>query len=59
MSGFLVINPRAGDAEPSPTALRDEAERRGLQAHLLSPGEDPAEVARPSASCFDARAPSG
>jgi diacylglycerol kinase family enzyme len=46
MSGFLVINPRAGDAEPSPAALRDEAESRGLRAHLLSAGEDPAEVAR-------------
>ena len=46
MSGLLVINPRAGDAEPSPEQLRDEAERRGLETHLLSTGEDPAEVAR-------------
>jgi len=46
MGGLLVINPRAGDAEPSPEALRDEAQRRSLDTHLLSPGEDPAEVAR-------------
>jgi len=46
MGGLLVINPRAGDAEPSPEALRDEAQRRGVDTHLLSPGEDPAEVAR-------------
>jgi diacylglycerol kinase family enzyme len=46
MGGLLVINPRAGDAEPSPEALRDEAQRRGLDTHLLSPGEDAAEVAR-------------
>ena len=48
MGGLLVINPRAGDAEPSPEQLRDEADRRGLETHLLSPGEDPAEVARGS-----------
>ena len=46
MGGLLVINPRAGDSEPSPEALRDEAQRQGLDTHLLSPGEDPAEVAR-------------
>jgi diacylglycerol kinase family enzyme len=46
MGGFLVINPRAGDAEPSPEQLRDEAARRGLETHLLSSGEDPAELAR-------------
>jgi diacylglycerol kinase family enzyme len=46
MAGFLVVNPRAGDAEPRPEQLRDEAERRGLETHLLSPGEDPGEVAR-------------
>ena len=46
MDGFLVINPRAGDARPSPQELRAEAERRGLETHLLSPGEDPAEAAQ-------------
>jgi diacylglycerol kinase family enzyme len=46
VSGLLIINPRAGDAEPSPEDLRDEAERRGLGTHLLSAGEDPAEIAR-------------
>jgi diacylglycerol kinase family enzyme len=46
MSGFLVINPRSGDAEPSAQDLRDEARRRGIETHLLEPDEDPGEVAR-------------
>jgi diacylglycerol kinase family enzyme len=45
MAGLLVINPRSGEAQPSPEELRDEAERRGLETHLLSPRENPAEVA--------------
>jgi diacylglycerol kinase family enzyme len=50
VSGLLVINPRAGDAEPRPEDLRDEAERRGLEAHLLSSGEDPGGIARAAAA---------
>src|SRR6187200_503384 len=46
MSGFLVINPRSGDAEPSPEELRDEARRLGIETYLLGPDEDPSEVAR-------------
>jgi len=45
MSGFLVINPRSGqgtDAEE----LRDEAGQLGIDARILSPNEDPAELAR-------------
>src|SRR6186997_3024853 len=49
MSGFLVINPRSGDAEPSPEELRDEARRLGIETHLLGPDEDPSEVARSAA----------
>ena len=50
MSGFLVINPRSGDAEPSADELRDEARRRGIETHLLGPDEDPSEVARGAAA---------
>ena len=46
MSGFLVINPRSGDGEPSAEELRDEARRRGIETHLLGPDDDPAELAR-------------
>ncbi len=46
MSGFLVINPRSGDADPSAEELRDEARRRGIETHLLAPDDDPSEVAR-------------
>jgi diacylglycerol kinase family enzyme len=43
---FLVINPRSGDDSPAPSELAAEAERRGIAAHVLEQGEDPAEVAR-------------
>jgi diacylglycerol kinase family enzyme len=46
MSGFLVINPRSGDAEPTVEELRDEARRRGIETHLLGPDDDPGKVAR-------------
>ena len=45
MSGFLLINPRAGDERPSAEELAATAQGRGLATHLLRPGEDPAEVA--------------
>jgi diacylglycerol kinase family enzyme len=46
MSGFLVINPRSGDDEPSAEELRAAAEKAGVETHLLEQDEDPAEVAR-------------
>jgi len=44
--GFLVINPRAGNRQPSTGELRAEAERRGIRVHVLERGEDAAEAAR-------------
>jgi len=41
-----VINPRSGDDSPTPEALAAEADRRGITAHVLQKGEDPAGVAR-------------
>jgi len=41
-----VINPHSGDDSPGPAELAEEAERRGVQAHVLQRSEDPAEVAR-------------
>jgi diacylglycerol kinase family enzyme len=46
VAGFLIINPRAGDERPSADELREEAERRRVETHVLSEGEDPVEVAR-------------
>jgi diacylglycerol kinase family enzyme len=46
VSGFLVVNPRAGDAQPGVSDLVERAREHGVRAHLLREGEDPAEVAR-------------
>jgi diacylglycerol kinase family enzyme len=45
MSGFLVVNPWSGKGVKA-EEVRDEAERLGVETHLLGPGEDPAELAR-------------
>ena len=46
IAGFLLINPRSGRGGPSPEELQAEAERRGIQTHLLQEGEDAAQLAR-------------
>jgi diacylglycerol kinase family enzyme len=46
LSGFLIVNPRSGDARPSADELADEARGRGVAVHLFRPGEDLAELAR-------------
>jgi diacylglycerol kinase family enzyme len=46
MGGFLVINPRSGNGEPDASALRAEAERRGITTHVLRDGDDPAALVR-------------
>jgi len=40
------VNPRSGDDQPSADELRDEAESRGIQVHLLGEDDDLAELAR-------------
>ena len=45
MGGFLVINPLSGKGMKAED-LRDEAERRGVDTHVLGPDDDPAELAR-------------
>jgi diacylglycerol kinase family enzyme len=49
MSGFLLINPRAGDDEPTAEELVEAAEAHGIRTHALREGEDPAELARAAA----------
>ena len=47
MTGFLVVNPHAGGADPAlAETLCEEAERRGLRVHVLAAGEDAEELAR-------------
>jgi diacylglycerol kinase family enzyme len=46
MSGLLLVNPRSGDAEPSPEELRDEAVARGIEVRLLGEDDDLGRLAR-------------
>jgi diacylglycerol kinase family enzyme len=46
VTGFLIVNPRAGDEQPSTDQLVAAARERGIRAHVLRKGEDPGEVAR-------------
>jgi len=47
VKGFLVVNPRSGSGDESEAVeLQAEARRRGVQAHLLSPGDDPETLMR-------------
>ncbi|HYZ79515.1 MAG TPA: diacylglycerol kinase family protein [Gaiellaceae bacterium] len=46
MSGFLLVNPRAGAGRPSTDELLEAARRRGIEAHVLRKGDDPFELAR-------------
>jgi diacylglycerol kinase family enzyme len=48
MNGLLIVNPRSGRDGPNPEELVEEAERRGIETHLLQAGDDPAEIARRS-----------
>lgn len=45
---FLVINPRAGDDSPSAEEVASAARALGVEAHVLTADEDPAELARAS-----------
>jgi diacylglycerol kinase family enzyme len=45
-SPFLIVNPRSGDDEPSAEELVAEAERRGIDTHMLGPDDDVAAIAR-------------
>jgi diacylglycerol kinase family enzyme len=48
-SPFLIVNPRSGDDEPSGEELVAEAERRGIETHVLGPEDDLAAIAREQA----------
>jgi diacylglycerol kinase family enzyme len=44
--GFLLVNPRSGSGVPTADELAQAARERGVEPHLLRPGEDVAELAR-------------
>jgi diacylglycerol kinase family enzyme len=46
VSGFLIVNPRAGGDRPSVDELRRAAQRSGVRVHVLGQGEDARDVAR-------------
>jgi diacylglycerol kinase family enzyme len=45
LNGFLIVNPRSGRGGPSADELTAEAERLGIQVHVLRKTDDPAELA--------------
>jgi len=48
VAGFLLINPRSGGRRPSAEELARAARERGVEPHLLRPGDDASELARRS-----------
>ena len=46
LAGFLLINPRSGRGSPTAEELAGEARKRGIEGHVLRPGEDAAKRAR-------------
>src|SRR2546430_11119640 len=50
LNAFLIVNPRSGKGGPDADELAAGARQRGLEAHVLRPGEDAAELARSSSA---------
>src|SRR3982750_4817823 len=50
MTAFLVVNPRAGNARPTADELIGEARARGIETHVVRPGEDVSSLARAATS---------
>jgi diacylglycerol kinase family enzyme len=44
--GLLLVNPRSGSGTPTADDVTREAELRGIDVHVLEPGEDVQQVAR-------------
>jgi diacylglycerol kinase family enzyme len=44
--GLLIVNPRSGNGKPDADELAQEATRRGLDVHVLAPGDDAQALAR-------------
>jgi diacylglycerol kinase family enzyme len=50
LGGFLLVNPRSGKGPPSAEDLAAEAGSLGIEARILRPGEDAAQIARGSSA---------
>jgi diacylglycerol kinase family enzyme len=50
LSSFLIINSRSGGDSPDADELAAEARARGIETHILVPGEDAARLARASSA---------
>jgi diacylglycerol kinase family enzyme len=50
LGGFLLVNPSSGSGSPTAEELAAEARALGIDARILQPGDDPAELARSSAA---------
>jgi diacylglycerol kinase family enzyme len=46
LGGFLLVNPRSGRGSPDADELAAEGRALGIEARILRPGDDPAEIAR-------------
>jgi diacylglycerol kinase family enzyme len=46
VGGLLLVNPRAGDARPSPEEVADAATARGIEVHVLREGDDAVAIGR-------------
>lgn len=44
--GYLIVNPRSGDDNPSSDELLSAAQQRGIDCHVLSDGDDVGALAR-------------
>jgi diacylglycerol kinase family enzyme len=44
--GLLIVNPRSGNGKPDARELEREAARRGINVHVLAPGDDAQAIAR-------------
>src|SRR2546430_9313056 len=50
LNGLLIVNPRSGRGKPDAEELMAEADRLGIETHLLRPGDEAAHVARNSSA---------
>jgi diacylglycerol kinase family enzyme len=50
LSSLLIVNPRSGRGGPDAEEVAEEARTRGLEVHVLRPGDDAAGLARASSA---------
>jgi hypothetical protein len=53
--GLLIVNPRSGSGTPNADEVAREAGLRGIDVHVLKPGEDVQHVARSASGARNGR----